>query len=490
MTSARETLNALLRHDLLPFTEKSYDTVSPGQPYLPNWHVALICWYLQDVVAGRITRLLITLPPRSLKSICCSVALPAWALGHNPHYRIICASYSNDLSVKHARDFRAVVNSDWYRRAFRGVRIDPKKDTELEVATTKGGYRLATSVGGTLTGRGCNLAIIDDPLKASDAMSEAKREFLNQWFGNTLVSRLDNKAEDAIVVVTQRLHLDDLVGHLLSKGEGWVHLNLPAIAEADERFLLGDGREFTRKLGEPLHPARESLETLAQIKRTMGGYEFAAQYQQDPLPLEGGLIKWSWFKFYDSTPQRQEGDLITQSWDTASKQAQIASYSVCTTWLQRGNDHYLLDVHRERFDYPALKQAVITLFDQFRPDAVLIEDKSSGIQLIQDLQAEGRVRPIGIKPHGEKTARMYAETAKMEAGYVWLPRCAGWLDDFKAEVLQFPRCRYDDQVDSVSQYLHYISARQMDDAPFVVIPSRFSEQWAAEYPDMWRLRPW
>src|SRR5882724_8656758 len=204
MTNLRDTYNALLRRDLLAFTEKCYETVSPGQPYLDNWHIAVMCWHLQEVVAGRITRLIITLPPRSLKSIGCSVALPAWALGQNPHCRIICASYSNDLSVKHARDFRAVVNSCWYRRAFRNVRIDPRKDTELEVAMTKGGYRLATSVGGTLTGRGCNLAIIDDPLKASDAMSEAKREFVNQWFANTLFSRLDNKAEDAIIVVTQR----------------------------------------------------------------------------------------------------------------------------------------------------------------------------------------------------------------------------------------------------------------------------------------------
>jgi predicted phage terminase large subunit-like protein len=158
--------------------------------------------------------------------------------------------------------------------------------------------------------------------------------------------------------------------------------------------------------------------------------------------------------------------------------------------LQRGSDHYLLDVRRERFDYPALRQTVVTLSDQYRPDAVLIEDKSSGIQLIQDLHAQGHVRPIAIKPQDEKIARMYAETAKMEAGYVWLPRSAGWLDDFQAELLQFPRCRYDDQVDSVSQYLHWISARQIGDAPFVVILSRFSEEWAAEYPDLPGLGPW
>lgn len=490
MSRARDILNAALRRDLSCFIEKCFDTVAPGQPYLPNWHIDAIAWHLQEVIAGRSKRLIITLPPRHLKSICCSVALPAWALGHRPYCRIICASYAQDLAVKHARDFRAVMNSSWYHHAFPGVRIDPGKDTELEVATTRHGFRLTTSVGGTLTGRGCNMAIIDDPLKASDATSDAKREFANQWFENTLYSRLDNKAEDAIIIVTQRLHVDDLVGHLLASGEGWSHLNLPAIADADEQFVLDDGRTFTRKAGEPLHADRESLETLAQIRRSMGSYEFAAQYLQNPLPLDGGLIQWGWFKSYDLRPQLQDGDFVTQSWDTASKPTQITDYSVCTTWLRRGGDHYLLEVWRERVDYPALKRTVVALAEQYQPDAVLIEDKSSGIQLIQDLQAEGRVRPIAINSQDDKITRMYGETAKFEAGCVCLPSSASWLDDFKAELLQFPRGRYDDQVDSVSQYLRWISSRQHGDAPVVIIPSRFSQQWAAEFPMLSDLAHW
>ena len=141
----------------------------------------------------KIKRLIITLPPRNLKSISASVAFPAWALGRDPKLRIVCASYSQDLAVKHARDCRVTMEIDWYRRSFPGTRIDPRKNTEAEFMTTAKGYRLSTSVGGTLTGRGGSIVIIDDPLKPADAMSASKREAVKQWYDGTLCTRLDNK---------------------------------------------------------------------------------------------------------------------------------------------------------------------------------------------------------------------------------------------------------------------------------------------------------
>jgi predicted phage terminase large subunit-like protein len=223
--------------------------------------------------------------------------------------------------------------------------------------------------------------------------------------------------------------------HLLENAEGWVHLCLPAFAETDEYFDLGDGRVHLRRAGEVLHPERESRQTLDQTKLTINSYDFAAQYQQSPMPLEGGLIKWSWFRFYDRVPERQEGDLVTQSWDTAAKVGEINDFSVCTTWLRRGNDHYLIDVTRGRHDFPTLKRLVKTLAKQHRPGAVLIEDNSSGTQLIQDLQQEGEVRPIAIKPQGNKEMRMYTQSPKIEAGHVLLPREAPWLENFKVEMM-------------------------------------------------------
>jgi predicted phage terminase large subunit-like protein len=478
---SRRLVTEVLRRDLVAFIQRSLQTVAPGAPYQHNWHIDVIAWHLEQCLNGPIKRLIITLPPRSLKSHCVSVAFPAWVLGHVPASRIICASYSSELAIKHARDCRAVIESGWYRRVFPNTRLDPGKSAELELATLSRGFRLSTSVGGTLTGRGGNLIIIDDPLKAADAMSDVRREAVDDWFRSTLYSRLDDKAHDRIIVVMQRLHVDDLAGCLLRTSSDWVHLNLPAIAEVAERFKLGAGTVVRRKPGQALHPERESLKTLEQIRRTIGSYEFAAQYQQNPIPAEGGLIKSSWFRPYDVAPPRQPGAFVTQSWDTASKATELSDYSVCSTWLCQGSEHYLLDVFRDRLEYPALKRQIVKLFRRHQPDAVLIEDKGSGIQLIQDLSVEGVVRPMSITPETDKVTRMYTQTAKIEAGGVLLPRSAAWLDDFRAEVLQFPHGRYDDQIDSMSQYLGWEGSSRWAEAPAVVIGSRVAAEWPTNF---------
>jgi predicted phage terminase large subunit-like protein len=206
------------------------------------------------------------------------------------------------------------------------------------------------------------------------------------------------------------------------------------------------------------------------------------------VPLGGGLIKWEWFRYYDALPGRQEGDLVTQSWDTASKAEEINDWSVGTTWLSRGVDHYLLDVSRVRLDYPHLKRRITDLAARHQADSVLIEDKGSGTQLIQDLQYEGKVRPIGIVPQQDKITRMYAQTTKIEAGYVSLPKEAAWLDDFQAEVLQFPRGRHDDQVDSLSQYLAWVETHRPIEGEFWVLESPFYRDWVSQFgePSPWR----
>ena len=294
LPSRQNLIDAISRVDLYSFVQRIFPIVSAGSPFLPNWHIEAMTYALTGVMRGETKRQIITVPPRSLKSICASVAFPAFVLGHDPTRRIICVSYSEGLARKHANDFRAVMRSPLYRRLFPGTRISAAKDTELEVMTTARGFRYATSVGGTLTGRGGNLLILDDPLNAQDAHSERARESLKQWYANTLLSRLDNKADDAIIVVTQRLHVDDLVGHLLEEG-GWTELSLPAIAEVEQVVPLGPDRYHYRKVGELLHPEREPAWALENLKRTMGSIDFAAQYQQQPVPPGGNLIKWDWF---------------------------------------------------------------------------------------------------------------------------------------------------------------------------------------------------
>jgi predicted phage terminase large subunit-like protein len=458
--SQRQLLDSFLRTDLSVFIQRTFQTIAPGKCYFHNWHIDAIGRHLRQCLTADINRLLIALPPRSLKSICTSVAFPAWVLGHDPSKRIICASYSENLAVKHALDCRAVMESAWYRRIFPNTRISPDKNTELNFLTTRYGFRYSTSVGGTLTGRGGNLIIVDDPIKPEEVLSDTRRSAVNEWFDRTLYSRLDDKRQDVIIVIMQRLHVDDLIGYLLQK-ESWAYLQLPAIAEVEQSIPIGPGREYVRKAGELLHPARESKEALEDIKRNLGSFNFSAQYQQCPVPLEGEIIKWDWFRFYDELPVRSAEDSIVQSWDTASKAEEINDFSACTTWLVQGNDYYLLDVLREKLKYPDLKRRIVDHARRFRANSIVIEDKGSGMALIQELQRESNDTPypIAFTPEMDKVTRMHAQSAKIEAGHVCLPRRAEWLEDFRVELLQFPKGRHDDQVDSLSQFLAWLERR-------------------------------
>src|SRR3984893_7996025 len=257
MAAEGRTLEALLRNDFRAFLHRIFAILSPGQTYVRTWHVEAIAWRLERVRRGEVRRLIINMPPGSLKAIAASVGFPAFVLGHDPTRRIICVSYSGDLAKKHSNDFRAVLESCWYRSAFPGSRIGPFKNSETEIELTARGFRLATSVGGTLTGRGGDMIVIDDPLKPDDAMSEVKRFGANQWFTNTLLSRLDDKRVGAIVVVMQRIHMDDLTGFLTGQSDEWEILNLPAIADHDSTVPCWEGKPYFRKSGEVLSLERE-----------------------------------------------------------------------------------------------------------------------------------------------------------------------------------------------------------------------------------------
>ena len=319
MNAYHQLLQALLRNDFASFVAKCASTLSPGEPYQENWHLMAIVQALQDVMDGKITRLIINAPPRSLKSIITTVALPAYVLGRDPTKRFICASYANDLAIKHANDFRATVSSEWYRAAFPPMGAVPLKNTEYEFTTQQFGGRYSTSVGGTLTGRGGDIIIIDDPLKASDASSAANRDSANQWLVNTLMSRLNDKKTGAIIIVMQRVHEDDLTGFVTRMSDDWTVLSLPAIAEEDSLIRIGPGRFHERKIGDVLHPEREPLEILLGLKRQMGSDLFAAQYQQQPVPPDGAMIKRAWIRRYPYAVVREEREEIVVSWDTATK---------------------------------------------------------------------------------------------------------------------------------------------------------------------------
>ena len=278
-------LDAAMRNDFLLFVERCFLTLNPGKKFLPNWIHRAMEYVLDGVRQGGTTRLIINVQPRSLKSLIVSVAYPAFVLGHDPTKRIYVISYGSDLADKHSSDFRSIVESRWYQRMFPKMRI--LKSLENEIVTTRRGYRRSTTVMGALTGLGGDLFILDDPQKAVDAQSEARRNGLNQWFSNTLISRLDSKSTGAIVIVMQRVHMNDLCGFLTETSDHWEVLSLPAIAEAEERIAIGRNEFHVRQPGEALHPDHEPIELLRELERTMGPDNFAAQYQQCPVP-DGG----------------------------------------------------------------------------------------------------------------------------------------------------------------------------------------------------------
>jgi predicted phage terminase large subunit-like protein len=448
-------LNAVLRQDFSAFVRKTFHTLSPGQTFVPSWHTRALAYQLERVRRGEIKRLIINMPPRSLKSITASVAFPAFLLGHDPPRRIICASYSGELAHKLSNDFRAVLGCSWYRTIFPGTRIGRFKDSETEIELTRRGFRLATSVGGTMTGRGGDIIVIDDPLKPIDALSEVKRNGANEWFSNTVLSRLDDKRTGAVIIVSQRVHLDDLTGFVLGQSDEWTVLSLPAIAENFETIPLTMGEVHHRQPGDVLSPEREPKEVLEQLRLQLGSDLFSAQYQQAPVPPGGAMIKRHWIQRYSDLPAGSSGSFILQSWDTAAKGGPDNDWSVCTTWLQANDcQWYLLDVWRGRVDYPTLKLKVEELAQQWHADQVLVEEAGTAIGLLQELRY--RVSGVtGIKPERDKETRMSLASAKFEARQVHLPERASWLPELEAELFSFPGSRHDDQVDSISQALNH-----------------------------------
>ena len=449
----QDFLNAALRSDFQAFLHRCVLTLNPGAPFLPNWHIEAIAYQLEKIRTGEVTRLIINLPPRSLKSIMVSVAFPAYLLGHNPRRKIFGISYGTDLAAKHASDFRSIVQSGWYRQAFPKMQISRSADSD--VYTSSRGYRKSTSVYATLTGLGGDCFIIDDPLKPIDAQSDAQRNHLNDWFSSTLSSRLDNKATGAIIVVMQRVHLNDLTGYLLEKSGGWTVLSLPAIAEANEEVAIGDGKIHRRAAGEALHPEREPLAVLENLRRELGPDVFAAQYQQCPVPPGGAMIRREWLRYYDKAPERTWRTKVIQSWDTAAKDGAQNDWSVCTTWQLVDENFYLLDLTRGRYEYPLLRDTALALAKRFKPDSILIEDASTGIALAQELREVHRhvIDPIPV--HRDKVGRLYVHQAEFAAGRVLFPKGASFLPELEAELLVFPHGRTDDQVDSISQALSY-----------------------------------
>ncbi len=446
--SLERIFRAILATDFRAFVEYVFGLLRPGIPFKPNWHIDAMTHKVSQVASGEIKRLIITVPPRHLKSIIASVALPAWYLGHNPSERVVCVSYSAELAKTHANDFRRVVTDPSYQAVFPNMRL--ARETDSEIHTTLRGRRYATSIQGTLTGRGGNLFIIDDPLKPADAVSEVTRERVIEWYRSTLVTRPDDKQIARIMVVMQRIHVDDLVGYLQENEPGFDVLNLPSVAQSTATYDLGGGRTHTREKGDLLHPAHEPADVLREIKKSMGTLLFSAQYQQSPEPAGGKIIKRNMLRYYASVVPKPT-DRIVLSWDIALSEKEAADYSACVVLLNRGDLYFVMEVIRGKFPFDKLKEKIIEVKERYGVASLVIEEGGISYGLIQALR-EQHVNVVDYKPKGDKLERLIAQIDLFEGGSVLLPKEAPWLEAFVSELLSFPG-RHDDQVDALSQGL-------------------------------------
>ncbi|MGU3539864.1 phage terminase large subunit [Methylobacterium sp. A54F] len=455
-------MQALLRTDFLAFLQKCFVTLEPGVPYQHNWHLEAIAESLRQITDGETRRLIVNVPPRSGKSIVISIAYTAWVLGHDPTRRIICVSYSEALAKAHHAAFRTLVTSPWYRALFPAFAIQRGGDRETETVTTARGYRFAVSLSGSVLGRGADLIIGDDPMSPEAALSEAVRLRQTQLWMSAHRTRLNNKRTGAIVLVMQRLHEADLVGHVMQE-EAWEHLVIPATAEARTSYKVSrqPGDLYVREAGEVLLPEREPAAILAETRRALGSRYYAAQYQQDPVPPDGNLIERGWLRSFADEAALGEFDYVIASWDTASTIAETSDYSVGQLWGVIGEDFYLLHVERLKVAAPTLRAEILKMHEDeyLRVHRTLIENTGHGRAIADELWASGRLRPEMRTASRDKRARLEAVAHLFEAGRVHLPQDAAWREAYERELLSFPVGRHDDQVDATSQALLYLEWR-------------------------------
>jgi predicted phage terminase large subunit-like protein len=431
---------ALARADLACYS------IVQWPPFELAAHHRIVVEKLEAVERGEIRRLMIFLPPRHGKSLLATQMFPAWYLGRHPDRFVISASYGQELADDFGRNVRNLINSPIHRTLFPTCRLADDAASMRRFNTLAGGSYYAVGRGGPITGRGAHLLILDDLLKdREEAQSETVRRNLHAWYAHVAYTRL--QPGGAIVLIATRWHEDDLAGRLLNEhaNENWVVVSLPAIAEVDESF---------RRSGEALWPERFPLADLQRIRQSVGSAAWASLYQQRPAAAEGAIFKRDWIRTYRDPPNSFQK--IIQSWDTAFKTGAENDYSVLTTWGVTENGYFLLSFWRERAEFPELKRQVSSQAEQWKPHAILIEDKASGQSLLQELRLATRFPLLPIKVDGDKRARAEAVTPLFEAGRIFVPESAPWLDTYLDELAVFPAGTHDDAVDSTTQALNYL----------------------------------
>lgn len=466
------------------FTESAWHLIEPGTVFIPNWHIDAICEHLEAAVAGQIRNLLITMPPRHMKSIGASVTLQPWLWIKRASLRFLYSSYALNLSIRDALKSRRIIQSQWYQDRWAAkFRMTSDQNAKVRFENDKTGFRVATSVDGMGTGEGGDFVIVDDPHNVKEGESEVQRQNVLDWWDGTMSTRLNDPKTGIKIIIMQRVHEHDLAAHVLEQG-GYVHLNLPAEYEGKKNRTSIGWEDPRKKKGELMWPARFGKPELDEIKLRLGPYRASGQLQQHPTPVEGGILKRTYFRLWAPDKRLPIFHFILQSYDTAFTDKTVNDPSACTTWglfkIKGLWNIMLLDNWRDHLTYPILRKRVKLDRkaeygegeDMRKPDLILIENKGSGITLIQDLGLAG----IAAWPYNpnkaDKMVRAIATTPFGAAGHIWLlesnKRRGEPIADqqpFLDECLKFgPTSDKDDYVDTFSQAVQYFRDHGMLEA--------------------------
>lgn len=504
----------LMRRDLYKFTREAWNVFDPAD-FLPSWHLDVICEHLTWVSTGDITRLIISMPPRMTKSLTTGVTWPVWSWTNDPRLQFLTGSYDLSLSTRDALKSRRLIESHWFQERYGDqFKIRDDENMKSRYSNEDGGHRIAITAAGKTTGEGGDIILLDDPHNARDVYSDVKRLNVLEWYDNAMRSRLNNQNTGRIVLVGQRTHDMDLIGHVVKK-EGtvgvlergrWVHLVLPneyRVAKTISTYLPKEIRKFEEEEkkdieyepkplftdprsedGQLLCDNRLGKDPTQELKNAMTLRDYNSQYQQDPAADDGLILKrsfWQKWEYPDWHPEyghrkpMPKVDMIVQFYDTAFEEKEEADYSARTTWgifshvserrhpktgiilpTKERRCGILLEAWRDKVASYDLRREAIEAYNEFDPDFVFVEKKASGHGLIQELRKAG-VRVKAIDPGGrDKVARAHVAVLPLEQGCIFYVPGHVEGEEVIDECARFPMAANDDWTDTAVMAFAYL----------------------------------
>jgi len=421
--------------------------------FIPSWHIEAICTHLEAVHHGAIKRLIINIPPRSAKSLICSVLYPAWVWVKNPAHRFLTGSHALNLTIRDTRRSRLVIQSPVFQKHWGSTfSLAYDQNQKSRYNNDYEGSRIAFSVGGQLIGEGGDTIIVDDPINGDDMLNKQALCNVNEWYSNALITRLNDQRKSSIIIIMQRLNQLDLSGYLLELDDSYVHICYPMEFENHRKSETAWYKDPRTEDGEILWEGidRESLDS---FKKILGPFSVAGQLQQRPALEEGSIIKKADIEYYHDHPGTFSNILC--SWDTAFKAGEKNDYSAMTLWGIKEGKIYLIDIWRGKVEFPDLKKKYMEISDKWNPNYRVVEDKGSGQSLIQEF-ANTKYAATPYRPLKDKVERLHAVTDKFRSKSVLLPANMPMMIEFVDELCTFPMSAHDDLVDTVTQALSYI----------------------------------